>query len=277
MPELPEVEAVRLGLDQTIVNKKVTNIEIYWDNIIKHNDLEQFKDILIGQTCQSIKRRGKFLLFYFDTHVMLSHLRMEGKYFFSNKQTPLDKHTHVVIELDHTDELRYHDVRKFGRMELVRIGEEWKTDSLSKLGPEPTIETFSEEDINSYLTNKTTAIKNILLDQKMVAGLGNIYVDEVLFRSNIHPGTSATNIDKSDVKRLYNSIIHIMDEAIKAGGSTIRTYTNMFGEAGDYQNQHQVYAKDGQPCRQCQSLIKKIKIGGRGTHYCPSCQKKAGK
>lgn len=119
MPELPEVEAVKRGLDQSIVGKRVTAIEVMWSKIIRHDDIEAFKQSLIGQVCQRIDRRGKFLLIYFDTHVLLSHLRMEGKYFLCDKEQPVHKHTHVILELDKQEELRYHDVRKFGRMELL--------------------------------------------------------------------------------------------------------------------------------------------------------------
>lgn len=276
MPELPEVEAVKRGLDQSIVSKRVTAIEVMWSKIIRHDDIEAFKQSLIGQVCQRIDRRGKFLLIYFDTHVLLSHLRMEGKYFLCDKEQPVHKHTHVILELDKQEELRYHDVRKFGRMELLEIGQEFQHPSLAKLGPEPTPATFSPHVIKEYLSGRTTAIKNILLDQRMVAGIGNIYADEILFDAYIHPEMSAAEITDEEIQQLYYSIISIMQAAIKAGGSTIRSYANMFGEAGHYQAYHQVYGKDGESCSRCGTIIEKTKVGGRGTHFCPNCQRKRG-
>lgn len=276
MPELPEVEAVKRGLDQSIVGKRVTAIEVMWSKIIRHDDIEAFKQPLIGQVCQRIDRRGKFLLIYFDTHVLLSHLRMEGKYFLCDKEQPVHKHTHVILELDKQEELRYHDVRKFGRMELLEIGQEFQHPSLAKLGPEPTPATFSTHVIKEYLSGRTTAIKNILLDQRMVAGIGNIYADEILFDAYVHPEMSAAEITDEEIQQLYYSIISIMQAAIKAGGSTIRSYTNMFGEAGHYQVYHQVYGKDGESCSRCGTTIEKTKVGGRGTHFCPNCQRKRG-
>lgn len=276
MPELPEVEAVKRGLDQSIVGKRVTAIEVMWSKIIRHDDIEAFKQSLIGQVCQRIDRRGKFLLIYFDTHVLLSHLRMEGKYFLCDKEQPVHKHTHVILELDEQEELRYHDVRKFGRMELLEIGQEFQHPSLAKLGPEPTPATFSTHVIKEYLSGRTTAIKNILLDQRMVAGIGNIYADEILFDAYVHPEMSAAEITDEEIQQLYYSIISIMQAAIKAGGSTIRSYTNMFGEAGHYQVYHQVYGKDGESCSRCGTIIEKTKVGGRGTHFCPNCQRKRG-
>lgn len=276
MPELPEVEAVKRGLDQSIVGKRVTAIEVMWPKIIRHDDIEAFKQSLIGQVCQRIDRRGKFLLIYFDTHVLLSHLRMEGKYFLCDKEQPVHKHTHVILELDEQEELRYHDVRKFGRMELLEIGQEFQHPSLAKLGPEPTPATFSTHVIKEYLSGRTTAIKNILLDQRMVAGIGNIYADEILFDAYVHPEMSAAEITDEEIQQLYYSIISIMQAAIKAGGSTIRSYTNMFGEAGHYQVYHQVYGKDGESCSRCGTIIEKTKVGGRGTHFCPNCQRKRG-
>lgn len=276
MPELPEVEAVKRGLDQSIVGKRVTAIEVMWPKIIRHDDIEAFKQSLIGQVCQRIDRRGKFLLIYFDTHVLLSHLRMEGKYFLCDKEQPVHKHTHVILELDEQEELRYHDVRKFGRMELLEIGQEFQHPSLAKLGPEPTPATFSTHVIKEYLSGRTTAIKNILLDQRMVAGIGNIYADEILFHAYVHPEMSAAEITDEEIQQLYYSILSIMQAAIKAGGSTIRSYANMFGEAGHYQAYHQVYGKDGESCSRCGTIIEKTKVGGRGTHFCPNCQRKRG-
>lgn len=272
MPELPEVEAVRCGLEKTLVGYRVTDIAVFWTNIVQHDNLDYFKQTLIGQTCQSVKRRGKFLLMYFNTHVLISHLRMEGKYSICLSETSMDKHTHVIIELDKTHHLRYHDIRKFGRMILVPIGGEMTSPPLMKLGPEPTKHTLDVSDLTQYLSQKSTAIKNCLLDQSMVAGIGNIYADEILFSASIHPETSAYLLNDTEINRLYHAMIEIIDKAVQLGGSTIRSYVNAFGESGRYQDYHCVYGKTNIPCIRCHTPIHKIKVGGRGTHYCPTCQ-----
>lgn len=273
MPELPEVESVRRGLAQTVVGKTITEVEVRWPRIIQTDSMEIFKKKLINQTIQEIKRRGKFLLIYLDKYVLISHLRMEGKYFLKSELVPVDKHTHVIFGFNDKTELRYNDVRKFGRIQLVPIGEEYKTKSLMKLGPEPTADQLFSSGMTEFLENKTKAIKTILLDQTMVVGIGNIYADEILFDAAIHPQRPGNSLSKSEVSTLRESIIHIMNEAVKFGGSTIRTYHNMLGEDGTYQEYHQVYGKKDESCPNCQTTIEKIQLNGRGTHFCPHCQK----
>lgn len=273
MPELPEVESVRQGLDQTVVGKTVQSIEVRWPRIIQSESVAEFKMKLVNQTIQQIKRRGKFLLIYLDKDVIISHLRMEGKYFLKSKEERLDKHTHVIFRFNDQTELRYNDVRKFGRMQLVPIGEEYQTKSILKLGPEPIEEQLFTNDMKQFLLNKTKAIKTILLDQTIVAGIGNIYADEILFDAGIHPTRPGNSLSTSEIELLRQSIIYIMKEAIKYGGSTIRTYHNMLGEDGTYQDYHKVYGKKNESCSSCKTIIEKIQLNGRGTHYCPHCQK----
>jgi len=252
----------------------INSVEVFWERIIsKPKNVNEFKQRLKNQTFEKVERRGKFLLFYLDEDVLISHLRMEGKYFLFEKGEPKTKHTHVIFHLDNGKELRYLDVRKFGRMSLVKRGEEFNDPSLIKLGPEPKEKNFAYESIRPFLSNKTKAIKSILLDQQLVVGIGNIYADEILFRARIHPETPANSLTEKQEKSLHQQIIEVMKNAIEAGGTTIRTYTNAFGEKGNYQNRLLVYGKDGTPCQRCGTMIKKTKVNGRGTHYCPHCQK----
>lgn len=273
MPELPEVESVRQGLDQTIIGKTIQAIEVRWPKIIQSKSIDEFKTKLVNQTIQQIKRRGKFLLIYLDKDVLISHLRMEGKYFLKSKEERVDKHTHVIFRFNDQMELRYNDVRKFGRMQLVPIGEEHQTKSILKLGPEPIEGQLFTNDMKQFLMNKTKAIKTILLDQTLVAGIGNIYADEILFDAGIHPTRPGKTLSTFEIEVLRQSIINIMQEAIKYGGSTIRTYHNMLGEDGTYQDYHKVYGKKNESCSRCKTMIEKIQLNGRGTHYCPHCQK----
>lgn len=274
VPELPEVETVRQGLLKLIKGSTVIGVDVYWDRIISgaiHS--EDFASQLIGNRLLDIDRRGKYLLFKFDHWSMISHLRMEGKYEVSDTNEPLNKHTHVVFHLSDGRDLRYLDVRKFGRMTLVPIGEELNATGLKTIGPEPTPEAFDLAVFRKNLKQKSRAIKPLLLEQKVVAGLGNIYVDEALFQAKIHPLKPANSLKPKEVKQLHQAIIEVLNKAVLAGGTTIRTYKNALGEAGSFQVELHVYGKTNEPCINCGTPIQKIKVAQRGTHICPNCQK----
>lgn len=272
MPELPEVENVKNGLKELVLNKKIIEVNVLWPNIIKDPAVEEFKSKISGQTIETIERRGKFLLFVLKDYVLISHLRMEGKFRVEIASTPLTKHTHVIFKLNTGDELRYLDVRKFGRMSLVPKDNVSTHPSLNTLGPEPVTEDLSLNWIDHFLENKKRSIKSCLLDQKMVAGIGNIYADEILFASGIHPERSGESLNSGEIKKLHETIISIMEKAVKSGGTTIRTYSNAYGKEGNYQQNLKVYGKENKLCPNCQTPIKKAKVAQRGTHFCPTCQ-----
>jgi formamidopyrimidine-DNA glycosylase len=274
MPELPEVETVRKTLKQLILHKRIDHITIYWPKIIKNPlEIQQFTDALIGESILDIGRRGKFLIFYTEHYAMVSHLRMEGKYGLFQKNEPFDKHTHVIFHFtDHT-ELRYRDVRKFGTMHLYRKGEEFQKEPLIGLGPEPFSEEFTLEYLTKRLKNTNRKVKPALLDQKILVGLGNIYVDEALFRAGIHPERQANSLNKNEIATLHSEIISTLEEAVKLGGSTIRSYVNSQGQIGMFQLELLAYGRNGEKCKRCGTIIEKKVVGGRGTHYCPKCQK----
>lgn len=271
MPELPEVETVRKGLERLVVNQEIASITIKVPKMVK-TDLNDFMISLPGKTIQQVLRRGKYLLFDFGEMVMVSHLRMEGKYLLFPNKVPDNKHFHLYFKLTNGSTLVYQDVRKFGTFELVRKSSLKDYFTQKKLGPEPTADTFQFEPFSKGLANSKKPIKTLLLDQRLVAGLGNIYVDEVLWAAKIHPQRLANQLTESETSLLHKEIIRILTLGIEKGGSTIRTYKNALGEDGTMQKYLQVYGKTGQPCPRCGCLIKKIKVGGRGTHYCPRCQ-----
>ncbi|MHA7764797.1 DNA-formamidopyrimidine glycosylase [Bacillus atrophaeus] len=274
MPELPEVETVRRTLTGLVRGKTIKSVEIRWPNIIKRPaEPEEFARNLIGETIQSIGRRGKFLLFHLDHFVMVSHLRMEGKYGLHQAEDPDDKHVHVVFTMTDGTQLRYRDVRKFGTMHLFQPGEEMRELPLSQLGPEPDDKEFTDAYLKERLMKTNRAVKTALLDQKAVVGLGNIYVDEALFRAGIHPETKANQLSAQKIKKLHEEIKNTLQEAIDAGGSTVRSYINSQGEIGMFQLRHFVYGKKDKPCKTCGTMISKIVVGGRGTHFCAKCQK----
>ena len=274
MPELPEVETVRRGLEKLILGKKILNIEIRYPKMIK-TDLHEFQKEMPGQVIQSMGRRGKYLLFYLSDKVLISHLRMEGKYFYYPDHVPERKHAHVLIHFEDGETLVYEDVRKFGTMELL-APELLEAYFISKqLGPEPTEQDFDLGRFKLALKRSKKPIKSHLLDQTLVVGLGNIYVDEVLWRAKVHPARISQSLTAKEARKVHDETINVLGQAVEKGGSTIRTYTNAFGEDGTMQEFHQVYDKTGQACSRCGSIIEKIQLGGRGTHFCPRCQRRS--
>lgn len=273
MPEMPEVETVRRGLLDQIVGKKIESIETLYPKII-NGDSEEFKANLIGATVINIRRRAKFLIFDFDNgYSFISHLRMEGKYQVRNSYDDFDKHVHVIFTFDDGMLLGYRDVRKFGRMQLVKSSEVFATKSLTKLGPEPLAVDFTFNNIYSEIIKRKKNIKSVLLDQTIISGLGNIYVDEVLWLSKIHPESIANKLSKEEVEKIIEESNNEIKKAIEAGGTTIRSYVDSRGNTGNFQLMLNVYGRQGQACHRCKTIIKKIRVAGRGTHFCPNCQK----
>lgn len=273
MPELPEVETVRKGLEKLVKNKKIKNVQVLWPRIIEQPEVPIFEATLIGETIESIGRRGKFLIFHLSHYELISHLRMEGKYQYFEKEEPIDKHTHVIFSFEDGSQLRYHDVRKFGRMTIVEKGSSNTYKGILKLGPEPLPDLFLLKDFTVGLQKSHKAIKPLLLDQKLVTGLGNIYVDEALWEAKIHPEQPADSLRPKEIKLLRQAIIDVLSRAVEAGGTTIRSYLNALGESGSFQVALHVYGQTGEACVRCQTPIVKTKVAQRGTHYCPTCQK----
>ena len=274
MPELPEVETVRRGLEKLILGKKISSIEVHYPKMIK-TDLEEFQKELPGQVIQSMERRGKYLLFRLTDRVLISHLRMEGKYFFYPDKIPERKHAHMLLHFENGGTLVYEDVRKFGTMELL-APELLESYFISKkLGPEPTKKDFDLLNFEIAIKKSKKPIKTHLLDQTLVVGLGNIYVDEVLWRAKVYPAKSSQTITKKEARAIHEQTISVLEQAVNKGGSTIRSYINAFGENGTMQELHQVYDKAGLACSRCGTIIEKIQLGGRGTHFCPRCQRRS--
>lgn len=274
MPELPEVETIKRTLESLVIGKEIQNVSVFWPKIVKQpEEVNQFKDALKGQSFLEMGRRGKFLIFYTDDYALVSHLRMEGKYGLFSSTDPIEKHTHVIFHFTDGTELRYKDVRKFGTMHLFAKGTEFDGLPLSHLGPEPFSKEFTLEFLKEKLSSSNRKIKPFLLDQTVVVGLGNIYVDESLFRSGIHPERLASSLTKQEITALHQEIIATLNEAVEKGGSTIRSYVNSQGQIGMFQLELFVYGRKAEPCQKCGTELHKIIVGGRGTHFCPECQK----
>ena len=272
MPELPEVETVRRGLEQLVVGKTIASVTCCYPKMIV-TGLEEFETRLPGQTIIAMRRRGKYLIFQLTDNVLVSHLRMEGKYFYYADAVPERKHAHVFFEFTDGGTLVYEDVRKFGTMELLQESDLPAYFASKKLGPEPREADFALADFAQALSKSKKPIKSHLLDQTLVAGLGNIYVDEVLWRAQVHPARPSSGLTAQEVKAVHDFTIQVLAQAVEKGGSTIRSYSNAFGEDGTMQDYHMVYGKTGQPCPRCGTPIEKIQLGGRGSHFCPHCQK----
>lgn len=272
MPELPEVETVRRTLSELAAGKQIASVDIRWPKMIKQPEADAFRDALIGETIQSIDRRGKFLIFQLDHYALISHLRMEGKFSVNESGEPEAPHTHVVFTFTDGTELRYRDVRKFGTMHLTAKGTEHELASLKVLGPEPFDVLFTAEHLYEKLQKTSRQVKTALLDQIIVTGLGNIYVDEVLFRARVHPHRLGRTITKEEAALIHQYTIAVLTEAVERGGSTIRTYVNSQGQKGTFQEVLNVYGRAGEACVECGAEIVKTKTGGRGTHICLQCQ-----
>lgn len=274
MPELPEVETIKRTLENLVMNKRIEDITINWPKIIQApEDIMHFKHLLMGEQINSMSRRGKFLLFNMQDYVLVSHLRMEGKYRVTHSSEPIDKHTHVIFHFTDGTELRYNDVRKFGTMHLYPIGKEHETKPLNQLGPDPFESAYQLNYVEEKLLKTNRNIKAVLLDQTVIAGLGNIYVDEVLFLSKIHPERRAKTLSKNEIMNIFTNTKEVLSKAVHQGGTTIRSYVDGQGEMGMFQQTLFVYDQVEKPCKHCGQAIIKLRVSGRGTHICPDCQR----
>ena len=272
MPELPEVETVKEGLKKQVLNKRIKDIVLYYDKLIEYPSIDEFKSNIIGQTIIDITRRGKWLVFVLNDYYLLSHLRMEGKYLIRNSLDNIEKHEHISIVFDDDVILRYKDTRKFGRMHLIKKEEIDNIGPLKDLGLEPWSDSLDYIYLKDKYKNKSLPIKTVLLDQSIIVGIGNIYADEILFLSKINPLKRSSLLDDAELDSIIKNTRYVLSEAIKAGGTTIRSYTSSEGVHGMFQQSLLVHNRLNN-CDVCGEKIIKIRVGGRGTYYCPSCQK----
>lgn len=271
MPELPEVETVKNQLKERLIGKRIKKINIRYNDIIEYPSINIFTNNIINQEFIDIKRRGKWLIFELNDYYLLSHLRMEGKYNFHNNNDPINKHEHVIFTLSDNIELRYHDTRKFGKMHLIEKNKIDVIGPLIKLGLEPWDERLDKYYLKQKFQRKNIPIKTVLLDQNIIAGIGNIYADEILFLSKINPYTKASILEDKDLDNIIKYTKIILEKAIKLGGTTIHSYSSVDGIDGRFQNELLVHGLD--ICPNCKNKITKEFIGGRGTYYCNKCQK----
>lgn len=273
MPEKPEVITVAKSLAKKIIGKRIIDVDVYWNNIISKPNVNEFKKRIKNQTINDITTRGKFLVLILDTDVLLIHLRMEGKFFFRTKNDEINKHEHVVFTFDDQTEMRFHDVRKFGKMYLFQKNEVYKVAPLCNLGYEYNDKNLNGEYLREKFKNKKLPIKTVLLDQSIISGIGNIYDDEILFLSHISPLKKSCDLTLDECNDIVKNTKLTLDKAIKLGGTTIKSFTSDEGVHGLFQNELNVHGKKKGKCPICSSDIINIKINGRGTYYCEKCQR----
>ena len=274
MPELPEVETVRRTLAARAGDRLLE--EILWldPRVLKDCGPEAFRALLPGHRIVRYGRRGKYLLLEMDHGPLLVvHLGMTGQMLVVSPGDPVQPHTHLRIRLEGDQELRFRDVRRFGRLRLIPSGDPGEVPGLARMGPEPLDPDFTEEAWLKHLEGRRGTLKTLLLSQHFLAGIGNIYADESLFDAGLHPLRDLESLSREEKVRLYHSIRHILKEAVGAGGSSIRDYVDSRGRQGSYQQAHRVYGRGGQNCMVCGTLLEACRLGGRTTVYCPCCQK----
>jgi len=271
MPELPEVEVVKEGLKQIIGDKpRITAVEFLRADLrtpLPH----KARAALVGQTVLALHRRAKYIILETENFRVVSHLGMTGSWRLSHDKP--GPHDHIVLELSGGQRLVYRDPRRFGVFDIVPSAKFAKDKRFTHLGPEPFSKEFSEDYLFSLSRNKKVPVKNFLMDQRVVVGVGNIYASEALFLSGISPLVQAQKVTRQRYKQLVGDVRKILKKAIAKGGSTIRDFASTGGEDGGYQQAHKVYGRDGEPCRKCGTPIKSQFLAGRNTFWCVKCQK----
>lgn len=274
MPEMPEVETIRRGLTKYIVGKKLVQADVLLPRQLRApQSIETFQSMLVGRTLERIDRRGKYLLCEFGDVVMVIHLGMTGQLYYSAGEVVDKTYVRFLFRFDSGEYLVFADIRTFGGVYALRKAELGRITGLATLGAEPLTDAFTAEYLIARLAKRKSAVKAFLLDQRQVCGLGNIYVDEALFDAGILPIRRADSITIEEATRLTYSINRVIAAGIEDGGTTFRDYRNGEGGMGNHQNHLLVYGRKGEACRVCGAKIERCVIGGRGTHYCPHCQK----
>ncbi len=278
MPELPEVETIKNQLNRVLVGRRIQKIEVFLPKIVK-TPLPQFKKAVGGSIIKKIRRRAKILIFELSSGwSMLFHLKLTGQLIYQKKDSPqkphFNKHTHLIFYLSDKAKLLFNDVRQFGYIKIIKTAEIDNFFKKEKIGPEPLSRFFSFDNFKKIIAKKTkTKIKQFLMDQKNLAGIGNIYSDEILFAAGVNPLRPISQLKEKEIEKIFLNIKKILSQAIKYRGTSSNDYLDAFGREGAYLKYLAVYGQEGKNCVKCKQKIKRIKIGGRSAHFCPICQK----
>jgi formamidopyrimidine-DNA glycosylase len=277
MPELPEVEVVRRDLEREIVGKRVKGVEVDgMRSVRRHHNRKQFITRLEGKKITGVERRGKYLLCRLEGgDVLIIHLGMSGQLLRAKtSRETRSKHTHVIITFTQGGQLRFIDPRTFGEMFVTEADALNKVSELNHLGLDPLENSMSWEHFGQLISQRHAKLKPLLMDQKFLAGIGNIYSDEILWGAGLRWDRMSDSLSSQEIRRLYRAMVEILQDAVKYRGSSLADgqYVDLFGKPGDYQHHHKVYARDGETCRRCRHVIRRERVGGRSTFYCEACQ-----
>jgi formamidopyrimidine-DNA glycosylase len=278
--ELPEVEVVRRDLEKDVVGRKVTEAEVRPSKnamrvIRRHGKRREFTDRLVGRKFTKAERRGKYVLLHLDNaDVLVVHFGMSGQFVRGNKRVPLPPHTHVVMTFQQGGDLRFVDPRTFGEMFVTASDELGKVKELQHIAIDPLDHVFTWNAFGAALAERAAKMKQLLMDQKFISGLGNIYSDEVLFAAGLRYDRLSDSLSSQEVRRLYRAMQEVLQDAIRFRGTTLddEAYLDLFGKPGEFQNELKVYGRTGLPCRRCRTPIQAVKISGRNAYFCPQCQ-----
>jgi formamidopyrimidine-DNA glycosylase len=278
--ELPEVEVMRRDLEKDVVGRKVAKAEVRASKnamrvIRRHAKRKEFTDRLVGRKFTKAERRGKYMLMYLDNaDVLVVHFGMSGQFVRSNKRQALPPHTHVVIDFTQGGDLRYVDPRTFGEMFVATPDELGKVKELQHIAIDPLDHVFTWQSFGAALAQREAKMKPLLMDQKFISGLGNIYSDEVLFAAGLRHERMSDTLSSQEVRRLYRALQEVLQDAIRYRGTTLddEAYVDLFGKPGEFQAELKVYGRAGQPCRRCRTPIQSEKVAGRNAYFCPQCQ-----
>jgi formamidopyrimidine-DNA glycosylase len=280
MPELPEVETVRRGLEQRVVGRQILAVDVGRERTVRRTSSRQLIDSLAGATILAAGRRGKYLLCPLDTgDTLMMHLRMSGQLLLVPRGAPALPHTHVVLTLsgEPAEELWFVDPRTFGEVVVFDPDHvDVEVPGLARLGVDPLADGLGPDDLRTLLGARRTRLKPLLLDQHTIAGIGNIYADEILHAARLHPDRGAGTLRRQEVVRLHDAMHNVLAAAVVAGGSTLGNsqYVDLMGSGGSYQDDHRVYGRAGERCSTCsRGIIKRAVVNGRSTYWCPFCQR----
>lgn len=274
MPELPEVETIAADLRPHLVGRTILHCDLRFPTIVRHPEPEQFVDLVAGLRIDSVKRRGKYILMGLEhDRVLVVHLGMTGQLRIVDPETPVADHTHATFDLDDGGQLRYRDPRRFGRILLGTEADLLLARAMPRLGPEPIDPDFSADALYAALRRRKAPLKAVLLDQKALAGVGNIYADESLFRARLRPDRVAQRISRASAARLRDALRDSLELAIRNRGSSVDSYRDAWGEMGGQQERLLVYGRAGEPCFTCGRPLSSVRIAGRTTVFCRQCQR----
>jgi len=270
MPELPEVETTCRGIRPHLLGRRITAVEVRESRL--RRPVPGALETLAGRTILSVERRAKYVLIACDGGTIIIHLGMSGSLRIGAVEFPMRKHDHVIFTFDSGQQMRFHDPRRFGLVDFTADAVETHP-LFAQLGPEPFEEAFSTDHLVKACHGRGTAIKSVLMNNHVVVGVGNIYANEALYIARIHPARAAGRISRVRLERLVDAIRQRLREAIESGGTTLRDFVREDGEPGYFKQQLLVYEREGQACRRCDAVVRRMTLGGRSTYFCPACQR----